>query len=266
MNVQRRPEPAALPPVRRAQPVQDAAGARRTNSPDQVRSVDTMRRRLGCGEMRVTTTTGDPRCPPAPPTFDADRSDRGARRQPARRPEPPAGRGGARPTGPAGGRRARRRDREHARCHLRAARGARRSQRRRAGSRRQALRPPGVGATNPVYRRLVQAYLVETPAPCSMSSTRSSSTRRAASGPASRCRCSPRRPHRRTPCSATRARWPRRSRRGAAACSTARGTSAHDIRHNGGMPSTVDTRPVHRRRQPRGDPRARSCTAARCSS
>ena len=55
---------------------------------------------------------------------------------------------------------------------------------------------------NPVYRRLLQAYLVEARA-SSTSSTRSSWTRRAASVPASRCRCSPRPSHRPTPCSAT---------------------------------------------------------------
>ena len=75
-----------------------------------------------------------------------------------------------------------------------------------ASSTRHGATTPSTGAScRPTWSR---------PEPSSTSSTASSSTRRAASGLASRSRCSPRPWRRPTPCWATPARWPRRSRPG----------------------------------------------------
>ena len=202
----------------------------------------------------LATPASDDSATPAAATFDATDPDR-ARRQPARRPQPPPGRRGARSAAPAGRGRARRRDR-----------------RRRSTPAsdlvevlvgrsdvapepaRQALRPPGVDR-EPDLPPPRAGLPGRDQGRCSTSSTRSSSTRRAGSGPASRCRCSPRRPHRPTRCSATRARWPRRSRPGAAACVS--GAAAPRPRHPSQRRHAVDGRhpPVHRRRQPRRHPR-----------
>ena len=80
-------------------------------------------------------------------------------------------------------------------------------------------------ADNPVYRRLLQAYLVERDALFRLVDDVGLDHKSRERG-ASRCRWSPRRRPPPTRCSAIPARWPRRGRRGARASSPGCGTSA----------------------------------------
>ena len=96
-------------------------------------------------------------------------------------------------------------------------------------------------SSNPFYRRLLQAYLVDA-TPCSGWSTRWASTPRAAAGATSRFRSSPRLPPPPTRCSATRAAGQGVADVGQSLVAGLR-HFRHDLRHNGGMPSMVDPRP-----------------------